>query len=260
MMRSFIVAIIIYLSFPGISFAGEFQLDISPVWWQYKESAGKISGFTATPLHSKASGFALSGRELATFNINHLWQVSASVEGLFPIQKTTERWKLNPASKQQNQLEINQIEYRLEVKRRIFDALQAGLWSSYQWHKQTRNNFISNGIRQSLGTVHETVKTAWAGLSLSATSPQGLTLQLEGGLPIMVHTTNDLVPPAFNRRSGFRAGVRMEYLLPVTLQNTTNHIILGYQYRELGNEQKANKWLWPTNRWQTVSLGLSVAW
>jgi len=260
MMRSFIAAVIIYLSFAGVSFADGFQLDISPVWWQYKESAGTISGFPATPLHSKVSGFALSGKGLIALNMNQLWAVTISAEGLFPARNTTEYWSLNPAIRQQNQLNIKQVEYRLEVKRRIFDTVQAGLWASYQWHKQARSHFISNGIRQSQGTVHEVVKTAWVGLSLSSTSPQGLTIQLEGGLPVSVHATNDLVPSSFNRRSGFRAGMRMDYTLPTYLQRTSDHITLAYQFRELGNEQLSNKWLWPKNRWQTLSLGLSVVW
>jgi len=246
------------LILPYDALASEITVELLPAWWQYKEHSGKVSGFRATPLHSKASGAALRGGASVAFDLNNDWSFKTSIEGLMSVNKTTERWNLNQTM-QSNRLSARQIELRLEIIRKIF-AVKAGLWSSYHLHMQQRQGFIVNGVQQVTRLVDETVQSGWAGVSLEKSLPQGIHIRIEGGLPVWVHTTNDLVTGSFSRRKGFRAGVRASMQMPWSTGDISSHLIVNYQYRELGGELLSNKWLWPKNTWQELSLGVSINW
>ncbi len=174
------------------------------------------------------------------------------------INQTTEHWNLNQTL-QHNHFSTRQIELRLEIIRQIF-AVKAGLWASYHWHKQQRQNFIVNGVQQATSLVNETVQSGWVGVSLEKPLPHGIHIKIEAGLPVRVHTTNDLVAGAFNRRQGFRTGIRASMPMPWSTGATNSHLVVNYQYRELGGEVLSNTWFWPKNTWQDVSLGIAINW
>jgi len=187
--------------------AGSIEVQVAPAWWQYREKSPQLSGFIATPFHSKSSGMGVAASIEGDFQLDDgQWLVQLSNTGLLSTGYATEHWNLNPASIQTNQLRIAQNELRLTVNRKAF-GVYTGLWASYQWHRQKRKNFIANGVLQPIDRVHETVNTGWVGISLESTSAQGATIKLEGGLPVWTKVTNDLVPGTFHRRTGYRVGV-----------------------------------------------------
>jgi len=247
---------------PSALSASEIELEIAPVWWQYEESSGARTGFASTPLQSSAQGY---GAELGVnfqHQLNDQWQLIASWKNLLPVYKATETWDLANGI-QSNQLSIAQSELRLEVLRDLY-GVDLGVWTSYQWHQQSRQDFIVNGavVPGNGKAIHETVQTIWTGIILQAASDQEqLIFRLEGAVPIWVYTTNDLVVGAFTNVSGYRMGGSASVLLPWK-DGMETHLTAAYQYRELGNEllQTSGQWLWPTNRWQTLSLEVSAQW
>ncbi len=257
---SFILFSILSVSATQASAVGSIDVQVAPAWWQYKEKSPQLAGFTATPLQSKSSGIGIEASITATLHLKDgKWIVQLSNTGLLSTGHATEHWNINPTSIQTNQLKIAQNELKLTVNKKAFGAYM-GLWASYQWHRQQRKNFIANGILQPIGRVNETVNTGWVGISLESTSVQGATIKLESGLPVWTKVTNDLVLGAFHRRTGYRVGVHARMLMPWTSKDIQYHLLADYQYRKLGGETIANKWLWPENQWQTISLGASVTW
>ncbi|MDQ6955306.1 MAG: hypothetical protein Q9M20_07665 [Mariprofundaceae bacterium] len=244
------------------------EIELAPVWWQYEELSGARAGFATTPLKSSAQGYGAELGAVLHHRLDENWQFMASWKNIFPIYKATETWQLANGV-QSNQLRIAQSELHLEVLRKLYGA-DLGLWTSYQWHLQSRQKFRCNGVLVCGGKpvsdndkpIRETVQTLWAGVALQAESDNALVmLRLEGGLPMWVYTTNSSVVGAFTRRSGFRMGGSASILLPWQ-QGTEARLAVAYQYRELGNEllQTTSQWLWPSNRWQTLSLEMSLRW
>jgi len=125
-----------------------------------------------------------------------------------------------------------------------------GFWTSYQWHQQSRPYQHTSS--------RETVQTLWLGSSLQLpVTPSAWQADLDLAIPVWVHTTNTVLSGAFTTTKGFRSHVGLTYNLPDTV--IASQIKATYSYRELGGETLGT-WLWPKNRWQTASLGLSLAW
>lgn len=242
----------------GSLHAAEIEIGMTPVWWQYEESSEQRAGFPSSPFQSKANGHALAFKSMIQYDLNRQWLIEGSWRGLFSTGTITEQWQLNGGN-QRNQLAISQSEFQAGLLRKLA-GLQIGAWTSYQWHQQSRKQFISNGVPVLLAgePIKETVQTAWAGIALRYDIDDWF-FAFDSALPIWVYTTNDLVSEAFKKRSGYRISLRMKRTLPWRIANTETAVTAAYHYRVLGNDLKTTA-LWPKNSWTAFSLGLSLIW
>ncbi|MDQ6968853.1 MAG: hypothetical protein Q9M14_09245, partial [Mariprofundaceae bacterium] len=201
------------------------------------------------------------GAELSvdySYQLQDVWLVDASLKGLLPLNQARENWRLGNGV-QSNQLQIIQSELQLDLLRQ-FNQIKLGGWLAYQYHQQSRKNFVINGVQKNIGRITETVQTAWLGAAIESTSDDGaVKMRLEGGLPLWVHTTNSSVKGVFNKRAGFRLGADLRLLLPWHLSGQDMSLVAGYQYKQLGDELIPGA-LWPKNSWQSMSLGMNVQW
>lgn len=258
-MRKLLLSVVIsILLATGSLHAATFEVGLTPVWWQYQEQSEQRAGMASTPFQSKANGYALAAESIIQYDMNRQWLIEGSWRGLFSTGTITEQWQLNGGN-QRNQLAINQSEFQVGLLRKLA-TLQIGAWTSYQWHEQSRKQFISNGVPVLLAgePIKEAVQTVWAGVTLRYDIDDWF-FTFDSALPIWVYTTNDLVSKAFKKRSGYRITLRMKRTLPWHIAKAETAVTAAYQYRVLGNDLKTTA-LWPKNSWTAFSLGLSLIW
>jgi len=259
MIKIFKIIILMGLVFiPRLSSASSIDVGIAPVWWQYKEISGKLAGYATTPLRSSAQGLGAEVSVKWTQELQDVWVLETGWKGILPLTQGKESWNLGNGV-QTNSLNVVQSEVRLDVLRKLSLA-DIGLWSSYQWHQQSRKHFVVNNVLKNTGLIRETVQSIWAGLELQSAANSGLFyMRLEAALPVWVNVKNTAVADVFNKRSGYRLGADTRFQLPWQGSYEKLSLIAAYQYRELGNDLKTTA-LWPKNRWQTVSLGINLTW
>ena len=263
MYQKFLLFLICMSCLPSWLLAGELKLNLAPVWWQYEELSGKQAGFNSTPLHSVARGYALQVGATSSLEVSPQWYVALGWKGMLPMNQATERWQLGNGV-QKNDLQVIQSDFKIALNRQWQDV-QTGVFLAYQWHQQSRKQFVKNGLRTVVTgePIKETVQSTWLGLSVQSGNDMG-EVHLEAGLPVWVYTTNDLIRGSFRKRTGFRIQASGEMHLPWQWFDGVETSLTGnYSYRELGGEvlKTLNQtWLWPKNRWQMASLGLAFAW
>jgi len=240
--------------------AGELKLNMAPVWWQYEELSGKHAGFNSTPLHSVARGYAVQVGVDSSLAVSPQWCVELGWKGMLPVNQATEHWQFGNGV-QRNDLKVTQSDFKIALNRQ-WQGVQTGVFLAYQWHEQSRKLFVVNGVRAVAAgePIKETVQSTWLGLSVQSGNDMGH-FHLEAGLPVWVYATNDLISGSFRKRTGFRIQASGEMRLPWQwLEGVEISLTGNYSYRELGGEVLNQTLLWPKNRWQTVSLGLALAW
>ncbi len=250
-MRSRLAAAVAALLLCATS-AQALEIRTDAVWWQYEEVSSKLPGFSSTPFHSKASSITLAITTIEDADINHEWGWRSEVSAIVPTVQAVEAWH-NPAN-QHNDLRIAQFEGQLALLRK-FDGFDLGVWGALRWHQQDRSNLNYSGG----GTFAiETIRSAWLGASLS-----GSWWRITTGTPIWVYVTNSSMTTTFSKRDGFRAGIEIYRPLAEWLGDTI-HLHGAYHYQQIGGDLKSfgvnSAALWPKNRFQTVSLGLSAEW
>ncbi len=245
---------------PGL-WAVEASIGVAPVYWQYEELSPQRAGYTSTPFTSTAKGWGLqlnASLEQA-WDYHPDWSVRVDASGMLPLGKAEEIWQLTGgASVQNNKLDIRQAEGRAVVLRRL-GLFQVGLWGSYQWQQQRRQQFVVNGAAVVVAgePVRESISSAWVGGELDA-GFGSLKLQFEGGLPAWVEVTNSTLSGKFNRRSGYRWGASVNWQAIETA--AVDFIVrVNYQYRKLGGDLKSFG-LWPDNRYETLAAGVALHW
>ncbi len=240
--------------------AAEVEVGVAPVWWQYEEMSGQRPGFAGTPFYSSANGYGMQASMMVEWEVNDQWLPSVSLEGLIPLNKAVETWGFTGGG-QTNRLDITQFEARGDLHYQ-FGMLDAGVWLSYQWHQQSRRQFVVNGMPVVVvgEPVHETVQSFWAGIALASSfGKEAVSIYVDAALPVWVYTTNSLIPEVFSRTNGFRVGAGVEWNMPWSMGAAQLSGSLSYRYRELGNDLRRIA-LWPKNRWQMVSLGAKLTW
>lgn len=251
-MKLFIFTWLVLL--PCNSFAATWEASLAPTAWQYQESSVQRNGIGSTPFQSNAQGMAIEATIKNTIRWNK-WSFVSSWQGLQSLQSPQETWVFRQST-QSNQLSIQQSELQFNISH-PWQHIEWGLGTSYQWHQQSRKKFIVNHIPITITgePIQETIQTLW--LDTHVVIPwQAWRIRLNIGMPTWVHANNTLVPIAFTSKQGFRTQISCTYhpqQSPWTLQ-------ARYSYRELGGQMISSGWLWPKNRWQTASLGVSFAW
>ena len=252
-MRSILLLGIFCFSLPHPSHASDVHVALGQ--WQYSESAPRIQGFTATPMQSHASGQAIQ------LNLKHQWTspelgyMRAHIQGIRSLAPAQEHWQLN-TQQQSNTLQIQEAAVQSELGI-TQDHLDIGILASYQWHQQSRQYFIVNGVPTPVQgePILETVQNIWLGLNLRYSAPTwGAEASWE--IPTWVHTSNSMVQGIFTTTAGFRIHTALNY----PIANSPWGIHITYDRREQGSEVLTQQWLWPKNRWQMLSLRLSFAW
>lgn len=254
------LSIVAWLLFASPLSAAEMSISLAPIWWQYEESSGPVPGFAATPLRSSSRGSAIRTTAAVGSSLTGNWYSQFTFEAQLPFSRSDEQWQM-PSSTQQNRLSIYQFETRIDQSYR-FAAIEAGVWLSYLWHRQRRSSFVVNGVAIVVAgePVVETIQSYWGGVNLKARMlEERLQTHVEVALPLSVRTTNSLLTDVFTRNRGFRAGVGLQWILLRSQDGVRLSGSAAYRYRELGNDLKATA-LWPKNRWQEISLGMSLAW
>jgi len=239
---------------PSHVFASTWEISLAPLVWQYQESSAQRFGMGKTPFHSKAQGTGMQ-TSLSNAITWHHWLLTGSWKGLQSMTSSQEQWNFRQST-QHNQLSIQQSEVKLEIAHR-WQAMSLGIWSSYQWHEQSRYDFFVNGVPTTvLGEpIKETVQVIWLGTNF-VRPWQAWQFNFNIGIPTWVQTNNILISQKFTTKQGVRLQTSLHYHLsdsPLSLQ-------ADYSFRELGGELLSNGWLWPKNRWQTASFGVSCAW
>ncbi|MDQ6953241.1 MAG: hypothetical protein Q9M15_06925 [Mariprofundaceae bacterium] len=251
-MKLFIFTWLVLL--PCNSFAATWEASLAPTLWQYQEISPQRNGIGSTPFQSNVQGMALEAAIQNTM-IWHTWSFSSRWQGLQSLQSSQEKWSFRQST-QNNQLSIQQSELKFDISH-PWQHIQWGLGTSYQWHQQSRQNFRVNGVPVSVAgePIIETVQTLW--LDSHIMIPwQAWRMCLSIGVPTWVHTTNTLLATAFTSKQGFRTHMTWSY----QPQQSPWKLQASYNYRELGNQITSNGWLWPKNRWQTASIGVSCGW
>jgi len=225
------------------------EVRTNAVWWQYEEISSDPR-YQATPFHSKATTVTLEITTVEEVEINHEWRWRSEISSIVPTVQAIERWH-NPFD-QHNDLRIAQLEGQLTLLRK-FDGFNLGVWSALRWHQQARQHFSQFSVPTADPLVTETVRTAWLGGTLS-----GQWWRILAGVPVWVRTTNSSITNTFSKRAGFRAGVELHWPFTVWLGNTVQ-LHGGYHYQQLGGDAQITA-LWPKNRFQTLSLGMSAEW
>jgi len=239
---------------PCSSFASAWEISLAPLAWQYEESSVQRVGMGRTPFHSLAQGTAMQA-SISNTKAWHNWMITGSWEGLQSFQSSQEQWNFRQST-QHNQLSIQQSELKLELAY-AWQQASLGIWTSYQWHEQSRHAFFVNGVPTSvLGEpIKETIQVLWLGTNF-VIPWQDWQFNLSVGIPTWVQASNTLVPYHFKTKQGFKVRTTLHYHLPHSPLN----LQAAYSFRQLGGEALATDWLWPKNRWQTASLGVSLAW
>jgi len=239
---------------PNSALASTWHVAMAPYLWQYEESSIQHFGIGKTPFQSKAQGTALgvaisNTKTWRSFLLSTSWDVSRSMTA------SQEQWKFRQGM-QDNRLAIQQSEFKLEIMH-AWQPIQLGLWSSYQWHEQSRSDFVVNGIATPIlgEPIKETVQVIWLGANISIPW-QAWKLGTSLGMPAWVQTSNTLISQKFHIQQGYRLHTSLHYQLP----QSPLSMQADYSFRQLGGERLANGWLWPKNRWQTASFGVSCAW
>ena len=249
------------LWFSGNSNAFEVETGLGPVWWQYEELSQARAGFASTPLHSSSRGYGLEGELAVNGTVGEQWLANIALVGMLPLNRADERWDLANGT-QSNRLDITELEISSDLLYR-FAAFDLGVWTAYQWHEQKRRSFVINGVAAAVSgePVRETIQSAWAGVTMQASSHEnGLTTKIEAAVPVWVKTTNSSLPGvAFTKKKGFRLGAQVAWEFPWGVDGMDWTAKIKYRYRELGDDLQAAA-LWPKNRWQTVSAGLEIHW
>ncbi len=240
--------------------AAEASLELEPVFWQYEESSAKRAGYAATPFASKANGWGIQARTSIEQPWGDYpdWSVRLGFSGILPFKRAEETWQLaNSTSVQQNRLDIRQAGGRVSILHES-GGWKLGGWGSYQWQQQRRREFIVNGSRISLAgePVRETISTAWAGGEVEARFGV-LSFELAAGVPAWVKVRNSQLTGSFGRKTGFQLDGAMAW--QVRLRTMDAEARFAYRYRKLGGDLKSFG-LWPDNRYQVLSAGVSLHW
>ncbi len=248
---------------PLAAWAGEDvrALWLAPVWWQYAEHSAARAGFAATPFDSSARGEGVRlGAHLGdAWDAEGRWRIELDASVMQSLRRAREIWRL-PAQRQENRLEMMDVDARLGVGRRWDGAAGEGLLAveaGWSWQRQRRTRFVVGGAPVAVpgGMVEERVQAAWLGGGLRWRGEEsGMGIALHAAAPVWVRVVNTQVG-RFDRKAGWRWSAQAEMRWP----GDGARLWLRWQERRLGGDARSFG-LWPENRYREADLGLEWRW
>jgi len=243
---------------PTSAIGNEFRMSLKPVFWQYKESANFIPGFTGTPFASRGNGAELEASIGGTIDLINRWNVRIDAYDAISALKEKEYWS-GKSSFQSNSMQISEGELSISANKRM-DMLSIGLITSYVFQKQERSQFVVNGIHKNLPKVTEKIDVAWIGVRLSKKMYEDFRFSLNGFAPAYVNVKNSFVSGHAKNKKGYRISININSPLPWTISGGSSLVEINYEYRKLGNEIFSNNAYWPSNIFQRIGVGVAIYW
>ncbi|WP_038249343.1 hypothetical protein [Ghiorsea bivora] len=253
-----IYLLLAYLLPLSVAQAIEFDAQVERVLWRYQEEGKEVTTFNQLPSKADGSGALFKLRLSSERNQDWFFAVSAALMG--SGSPAAETWN----NGQVNDLSMRQQDVRLDMQYRMLGA-RFGIWLAQREQKQTRDNFVVNGVATVVAgaPIDEVVKSQWAGLSLTSVGGNvgQFETRIDAALALDMNVTNPLFTAPFSKKNGYRTGIHFRWTLPKSEVGVSGlNITLRYEYQDIGGENTVNNGFWPYNRWQMVSMGLMYAW